>query len=256
MNDIITRIKKLLALSTSPNEHEAAAAASKAQELLMEHNIDLDSIRETRTQAEIAIDTEALEMTMKRVFWKGQLANAIAKGNFCKFWWSKGQMQLTGKTHNIAIARSIYDYLTKTIDRLAGNATKTEKLKFKTYLEQISAIPDAHIFTEPNWRTWKSSFIAGCSQRLTERLLEQAELMNTEGIPRTSVTGLACRQARSRELDAITLALRSQGIYLSRSRTSSSANITRDGYSAGKKAGDGISLNRQMSNGQGGRYLN
>lgn len=256
MKDIIDRIKKLLALSNSPNEHEAAQAASKAQELLMEHNIDLDSIRETRTQAEIAIDTEALEMTLKRVFWKGQLANAIAKNNFCKFWWNKGEMQLTGKSHNIAIAKSIYQYLIKTIDRLARNGTKAEKLKYKIYTEQLADMPYATIYAEPNWRTWKSSFIAGCAQRLTERLNEQSELMNTEGIPGTTVTGLACRQARQREFDAIALAMRQQGIFLSRNRTTSSTKITRDGYAAGRKAGNDISLNRQMSNGQGGKYLN
>lgn len=39
MQEIIDRITKLLALSMSPNEFEASAAAAKAQEILTEHNL-------------------------------------------------------------------------------------------------------------------------------------------------------------------------------------------------------------------------
>lgn len=38
------RIRKLLALANSPNEHEAAAAAKKAHELLVLHNLDLQQV--------------------------------------------------------------------------------------------------------------------------------------------------------------------------------------------------------------------
>ena len=41
---IIDKIRKLLRLSRSSNEHEAAAAAAKAQELLSEYNLSLDSM--------------------------------------------------------------------------------------------------------------------------------------------------------------------------------------------------------------------
>ena len=37
------RIRKLLALADSPNEHEAAAAAEKAQELMLRYGIELVS---------------------------------------------------------------------------------------------------------------------------------------------------------------------------------------------------------------------
>ena len=39
MDSMLTKIKRLLALSTSPNVHEAAAAAAKAAELMQRHRI-------------------------------------------------------------------------------------------------------------------------------------------------------------------------------------------------------------------------
>jgi hypothetical protein len=41
---IKSKIKKLLALSTSPNPHESAAALEAAQKLMAEHNIDAAGI--------------------------------------------------------------------------------------------------------------------------------------------------------------------------------------------------------------------
>ena len=45
--EILARIRKLLALSTSPNEAEAALAASRAQELLLRHNLDIGVVQQT-----------------------------------------------------------------------------------------------------------------------------------------------------------------------------------------------------------------
>lgn len=46
-NKLIERIKRLLALSKSPNEHEAAAAMSKAQELMRELSITAEELELT-----------------------------------------------------------------------------------------------------------------------------------------------------------------------------------------------------------------
>lgn len=41
---VIDKIKKLLSLATSPNEHEAARAAERAHELLVKHNLDMQQV--------------------------------------------------------------------------------------------------------------------------------------------------------------------------------------------------------------------
>ena len=46
-NKLIERIRKLLALAESPNEHEAALASERAQALLAEHKLSLAQVTAT-----------------------------------------------------------------------------------------------------------------------------------------------------------------------------------------------------------------
>ncbi|MBW4637888.1 MAG: hypothetical protein KME05_06570 [Gloeocapsa sp. UFS-A4-WI-NPMV-4B04] len=57
--------------------------------------------------------------------------------------------------------------------------------------------------------------------------------------------------AHEREQEAISLWRREQGIYVTRRKSGSKARVTRDGYTAGQRAGDSISLERQLSNSSG-----
>ena len=75
--------------------------------------------------------------------------------------------------------------------------------------------------------------------------------MNSQGIPETAVTGLACRMAYERGQEAISLWRREQGIALTRRKSGSKARVTRDGYTADQRAGDSINLERQLSSSSG-----
>lgn len=241
--DIIDRIQKLLALATSPNENEAAQAAAKACALLMQYNLSLEDVKSAERKANL-IELEEIENHRRKVHWKGNLAVTIAKANFCQAWWTGGQITLAGRPHNRAIVKSLYDYLTSTIERLATQALKAQKQNYQMYLDQIVGTGIAP-FAQPNWRTWKSSFLVGCASRLCDRIHEQTQSMQTEGIPNANVTGLACRQAYERELDAIARYKRECGISL-RKVSGSRSRVTKDGYSAGQRAANTISLNRQV----------
>ena len=46
MADYKEKIKKLLALSKSPNEHEAQSALAKAQQLMAEHKISMAEVED------------------------------------------------------------------------------------------------------------------------------------------------------------------------------------------------------------------
>lgn len=250
--DIIDRIQKLLALATSPNEHEAAQAAAKAQALLMQYNLSLEDVKSAERKANL-IELEEIENHRRKVHWKGNLAVTIAKANFCQAWWTGGQITLAGKPHNRAIVKSLYDYLTSAIERLATEAVKVQKQNYQMYLDQIAGTGIAP-FAQPNWRTWKSSFIVGCTSRLCDRIREQTKCMQTEGIPDANVTGLACRQAYEREFDEISRSLRECGISLHRV-SGSRSRVTKDGYTAGQRAANSISLNRQVSPASNTRLL-
>ena len=56
MEKIIERIKKLLELSKSSNEHEAAIAASRAAELMMDHQISEAEIHSSSVRAEPVVE--------------------------------------------------------------------------------------------------------------------------------------------------------------------------------------------------------
>lgn len=45
-NKLFDKIKKLLALADSENQHEAQSASSKAQKLLIKHNLDMQTIKD------------------------------------------------------------------------------------------------------------------------------------------------------------------------------------------------------------------
>ena len=246
MQEVIDRIHKLLALATSANEYEASAAAAKAQEILTEHNLKLEDIETSYKSPDIPIEQTEVLSGSRKVYWRGFIANAIANANFCKAWWMGGKMVIAGRAHNVAIALSLYDYLTKTVERLAAKEVKAQKQAWHFYLSQAEVI-GIEPFPQPNWRRWKSSFITGCSGRLLERIEEQRQRMNSQGIPNTKVTGLACRMAHEREQEAIAQWRQEQGITLTGRKATSKARVTKDGYTAGQRAGDSISLERQVS---------
>ena len=250
MQEIIDRISKLLSLATSANEYEASAAAAKAQEILTEHNLRLEDIKSSHKSPDIPIEQTEILSSSRKVYWRGFLANAIANANFCKMWWMGGRMVVAGRRHNVAITLSLYDYLTKTVERLAAEEVKAQKQAWRIYLSQREGT-GIKTLAQPNWRRWKSSFITGCSGRLLERIEEQRQRMNSQGIPNTKVTGLACRMAHEREQEAIAQWRQEQGITLTGRKATSKARVTKDGYTAGQRAGDSISLERQLSNANG-----
>lgn len=71
---LVERIKKLLALSESSNENEAAIAAQKAQELLVLHNLELSDLSESDNE----IKEVNIEESSKISNWKLSLADGVA----------------------------------------------------------------------------------------------------------------------------------------------------------------------------------
>ena len=75
-DNIIAKIRKLLALAQSPNEHEAALAAAKAQALLTEYALTLDDVEESEfVEAEVFLPGEQ---------WRLILLSVMAQVNSCR----------------------------------------------------------------------------------------------------------------------------------------------------------------------------
>ena len=124
MDAIIAKVRKLLALAeNNANEHEAAVAATKVQELLEAYNLDMAIIGK-------ATNTFAPRKDQRRegglYKWQRNLWYAVATLNFCRYWYLKGnragstyEHQILGSHVNVVGTEVMAKYLEQTIERLA-----------------------------------------------------------------------------------------------------------------------------------------
>lgn len=109
-NDMILKIQKLLALSESPNEHEARAAMLKAQELLAKHKL---TIREIQSHSTSNIIEQHTGVAFRKAKWKGSLAKLIAD-NFGCYSYLRTHRSHTivfmGTEEDVAVCKIVLDY--------------------------------------------------------------------------------------------------------------------------------------------------
>lgn len=136
MEKIIDRVKKLLALSNSSNEHEAQLAAQRAADLLSKHNMTL-------TDVEI-LDCEVIEewFEVSKLGEKGKpytsfprwisrLSAVIARHFFCTPLLSKAigkkKVGFIGSRSDAEVAKYVFYYLVKTTESLSAEHIKRSK---------------------------------------------------------------------------------------------------------------------------------
>lgn len=144
---VIERVRKLLALSSSPNEYEAALAAEKAHTILAQHNLTMASVRAGSLSADRYImegyDTPASK-------WIGVLLNALAKLYFTEYVHMKLSPTMdrhifVGEEASTRVAVLMSDYMISAVLRLTPDGT----LRFK------------------------ESFWLGCATRLHLRIVDR-----------------------------------------------------------------------------------
>lgn len=117
---IIERVRKLLALSNSSNEHEAALAAAHAQRLLSEHNL---AMSELEVQEEGAGEVElVVAKTVPK--WLSSLFATVANAFDCfpivTTSHSQSRLRFIGVGEDPAVAACTLSYLIKELRRLAS----------------------------------------------------------------------------------------------------------------------------------------
>jgi hypothetical protein len=119
------RIKKLLALSKSPNENEAMAAFEKAQELMKEYRLG---------EAECLYARHTVKATKRLSKWRSVLANAVAPLYYCETFRSEyhGEIYFYGDSFDALMAGEMYRYLSRTIEAMSRrNIRKGASLKYR-----------------------------------------------------------------------------------------------------------------------------
>lgn len=150
-NPIVDKIRKLLALANSSNEHEAALAAAHAQRLLSEHNLAMADIgTEQLPPSAEKVETVAAKSLPK---WIRQLSAGVCTAFDCQAIHhpALGRMTFIGVGADVQIAAYAFGYLEHALRRLCSNymqqhagsriaARDREMLRQSYYLGAVSAV--------------------------------------------------------------------------------------------------------------------
>ena len=80
---IYDRLAKVLALTKSPNENEASAAAEMLQKLLLQHNLEVADVEQRGQQARPGVQKGGHDLGKAAFKWKLDLADMLAVHYFC-----------------------------------------------------------------------------------------------------------------------------------------------------------------------------
>lgn len=155
---IIEKIKKLLALANSSNEHEAALAAGHAQRLLSEHNLAMADIEAAHRPDKADTVETAVSKSLPK--WMRHLSAGVSTAFDCQAIHhpATGKMTFIGVGADVQIAAYTFTYLDRTVRKLCG-----------TYMKHhvCSGIPNRHR------ELMRHSYYLGAVSTITARLREQ-----------------------------------------------------------------------------------
>ncbi len=148
---VIEKIKKLLALANSSNEHEAALAAGHAQRLLSEHNLAMADIEAShRPDKADKVETVVSKSLPK---WLRHLSAGVSTAFDCQAIHhpATGKLTFIGVGADVQIAAYTFSYLDLTLRKLCGGYMKQhvsgtlanrhrELMRHSYYLGAVSTI--------------------------------------------------------------------------------------------------------------------
>ena len=115
--ELFKKVKKLLKLAESANEHEAALAASRAADILEKYNLDM---AEMETEPDEVDENGVAMKSSKPAAWMESLLFTVVGTYFCRsIVHGKGRYTIVGSKADVEVARYTFDYLYGMVDRLA-----------------------------------------------------------------------------------------------------------------------------------------
>lgn len=158
---IVEKLRKVLALTTSPVEGEAQAAAGKLQELLTKHNLDIADL-EVRGSGKPQVKEEGHDLGKAAFTWKLDLAEGIARYYFCHPMVDRTRktVRFVGRPDNVESLQMLYRWLIDQIKRVSGDERKKWMEESGEHVDPLR---------------WQVNFGIGAASRLKERLQEKAD---------------------------------------------------------------------------------
>lgn len=222
-NEVLKKIKKLMALATSSNEHEAKSATEKAQALLVRHNLTIQSLGQANHIYEEGSAGEKMSKVTREASFIMHIltqhffvrcyfdthSDGYHKGSFRSKY--KRQTRIVGTQSNVEIAKYVYEYLYFTYNDL-----------WKQYKKATGCSASA-----------KNSYFAGLTEGIKETLkASEQKVCNEMGLTIVPDAGI------KRYMDE-NLKLRSRGV----------STIRRDASAeeAGREHGKNVKIARGLT---------
>lgn len=123
-HEIVKKIKRLLALSSSDNTHEAESAMLKAQELLVKHNLELSEIEDYK---ERKVKEDVTGITFTKARWKGRLAKVIASNFKCETYYRtyrSHKVTFLGLEEDVMICKIMTEYAIECIKKVSSKIAR------------------------------------------------------------------------------------------------------------------------------------
>lgn len=144
-NTLLGKIKKLLALSESPNHHEALAAAAKAQALMAQHQIDSASLESVPAGSELdePLICDRLWVTKARNLptWRKSLAWYCCAANHCHYTYrSYHGFDVYGRRPHVAITQHLFEYFCQAVEQEVSQHRGKESVVFLNRFREAMAI--------------------------------------------------------------------------------------------------------------------
>ena len=121
---LLRRLKKVMSLAASPNEHEAQAAVNKAQRLMLEYNIDIVEFDRHREFSRRSLGP----IKKRHAAWELWLAMVLNGFFFVEVLWAPGYdairnrdgtvLDIYGTDTNLDMAEYVYSYMSSLVVRL------------------------------------------------------------------------------------------------------------------------------------------
>lgn len=119
---VLEKIRKLLNLAHSVNEHEAAAAAAKAQLLLSEYNLTMSGLEEEEAAETLRASLNDHKTRQRLEPWAFMLAATVSTNFDCKYYHNQatGHTVFVGCGADSEVCAWTFGYLYKTLLALAS----------------------------------------------------------------------------------------------------------------------------------------
>lgn len=186
---IIERLRKVLALTNSPAEGEAQAAAAMLAKLLTDHNLSMADLEKKGGQASPGIKKQGHDLGKAAFKWKLDLAEAIAEHYYCHSLVDRETktVAFVGRPDNVESLQMLYGWIIDQIRRIASDERRVHQRESGEHIDPLR---------------WQVNFGIGAVERLGVRLHEKRaeEQRKAEAAPSGSTALVVMSDARKQEI--------------------------------------------------------